>query len=76
MPMAEQILDHADVDTLLQQVSGKTMPQRMHGDGLAEAGNVSHLPADPLQLPRRDVALRRFGSAPGKSQCGGRSTFQ
>src|SRR5580700_2898388 len=30
--MAEQILDHMNVDTLFQEVSSKAMTQRVHGD--------------------------------------------
>ena len=48
MPMPKQILDHPDIYTLFQQVSGKAMPQRMHGDVLAETGDFSRLPANPL----------------------------
>ena len=58
MPMAEQILDHPDIHTLFQEVSGKAMPQRVHGDVLAETGDFGGLAADPLQLPRRDMPLR------------------
>ena len=58
MPMPEQVLDHPDIHTLFQQVSGKAMPQSVHGDVLAESGHFGGLPADALQLPRRDMPLR------------------
>ena len=34
------------------------MPQRVHRGILAETGDFGRLPAHPLHLPRRDMALR------------------
>ncbi len=56
--MTKQILDHPDIHTLFQEMSGKAMPQCVHGDSLTETGDFGSLPADPLQLPRCDRSLR------------------
>jgi hypothetical protein len=34
--MAEQDLDHPDIDVLLEQVGGKAVPQHMHGHRLVD----------------------------------------
>ena len=36
LPVAEQRLDDADIDLLLQKMRGEAVPQRVHGDALAE----------------------------------------
>ncbi len=36
--MPQQHLDHADVDLLLQQMGGKTVPERVQADALVDAG--------------------------------------
>src|SRR5437773_3848556 len=38
--MAEQDLDHPNIDVLLEQVGGEAVPQRMHGHRLADLGHV------------------------------------
>src|SRR5215813_10051034 len=38
MPMPEQVLDYANIDTLLKEMGGKTMSQRVDGDRLTEPG--------------------------------------
>ena len=43
MAMPEQVLDDADIDALLQQVGGKAVAQRVHGDGLVETGSIGGL---------------------------------
>src|SRR6267143_3198841 len=39
--MAEQDLDHADVDILLQKMRGKAVPQCVRGHALADVGHAS-----------------------------------
>ena len=37
--MTEQSLDDADIGALLQKMGGEAVPQRLHGDGLADPGD-------------------------------------
>src|SRR5436190_18196639 len=55
--MAEQVLDHPHINTLLEEVRGKAMPQRVRTDGLVETGIVSGLAKRPLHGTRRDRAI-------------------
>ena len=47
--MAEQLLDHANVDVLFQQMRGEAVPERVRGQwicfGLVESGFVAIRPA-------------------------------
>src|ERR1019366_10618886 len=52
--MAEQILDHVNVDALFQQMGGEAVTQRMHGDGLVEARGCDRLATRSLQRTRRE----------------------
>jgi hypothetical protein len=36
--VAQQHLDHSNVDLVLEKVGGEAVPQRMQGHGLVEAG--------------------------------------
>src|SRR5665213_4035013 len=56
--MAEQILNHVNVDALFQEIGGEAVPQRVHGDGLVEAGGCDRLAARPLQRTRREGTSR------------------
>ena len=58
MPMAQQVLDHADVDTLLQKMGGEAVPQRVDGDGLVQAGGLRRKTAGALQGAHRDGTCR------------------
>ena len=50
--MAKQILNHVNVDTLLQKMGRKAVPQRVNSDGLVETCGLSGGAADTLQLTR------------------------
>src|SRR5258708_36067868 len=52
--MAEQILDHVNVDALFQEMGGEAMPQRVHGDRFIEPRGLNGAMADALQLARRN----------------------
>ena len=52
--MAEQILDHVNVDALFQEMRGEAMPQRVHGDRFIEPRSLNGAMADALQLARRN----------------------
>ena len=54
LAMAEQVLDHADVDALLEQMGGEAVPQGVHGHRLVETGGLGRLAASPLHRARRD----------------------
>ena len=41
--MAKQVLDHADVDALLQEMGGKAMPERVHRHRFVEASGIGRL---------------------------------
>ena len=47
LAMAEQVLDHAHVHALLQQVRREAVPQGMWADGLVETGMRQQLRAMP-----------------------------
>src|SRR5579864_1010364 len=52
--MAEQILNHVNVDTLFQQMGGKAVTQRVHGDRFIEPCGLNGAMADALYLARRN----------------------
>ena len=43
VPMPKQVLDHANVDALFEQMGRKAMPQRMNGDRFARARRLRPL---------------------------------
>jgi hypothetical protein len=45
MPVSQQVLDHPDIDALLQEMGGEAMPQRMNSDILVETRSASGAPA-------------------------------
>jgi hypothetical protein len=49
--VAEQGLDHADIDAVFQQVSRKTMAQRVWADPLGDLRRLCGLDDDAMQLP-------------------------
>src|SRR5215470_283658 len=52
--VSEQNLDDANVDILLEQVSGKAVPQRVRTDTFLDAGSLRCLMDGPIELARRD----------------------
>ena len=52
--VAEQRLDDADVDAVLQQVRGKAVAQRMRSNPLGDVRCARRLDDDPVQLPGAD----------------------
>ena len=50
VPVAQQILDHPDVDALLKQMGGEAVPQRVHGDVFIEAGRRGSFAGRPAGL--------------------------
>ena len=66
MPMAEQVLDHPDVDALFQEVGGEAVAQCVDGDRLVETGSLQR-PRGKRAASCRGV-IGRSGSAPGNSQ--------
>jgi hypothetical protein len=52
--MAEQILDHVNVDALFQEMGGEAVPQRVHGDRFIKPRGLNGAMADALQLARRN----------------------
>ena len=52
VPMSEQVLDDANVDTLFEQMGRKTVSQRVDGDRFAQAGGFGGAPAGQLQRAR------------------------
>src|SRR5262249_61675436 len=52
-PMPRQALDQENVAALFEWVGGKTMPQRVDGDRLAEAGRRGRPPTRQLQRALR-----------------------
>ena len=52
--MAEQILNHVNVDTLFKEMGRKAVPQRVNSDGLVETCGLSGGAADALQLTGRN----------------------
>ena len=53
VPMPEQVLDHANVDTLFEEMGRKAMPQRVDGDRFAEPGRFGRSPTRKLQRALR-----------------------
>jgi len=51
--MPEQVLDHANVDTLFEEMGRKTMSQRVDGDRFAERGRFGRSPTRKLQRTLR-----------------------
>ena len=57
--MAEQHLDHPDVDVLLEQMRGEAVPERVRRDPLPDAGLLGRGMDHPGELPRRHRVDRR-----------------
>ena len=57
--VAQQHLDHADIDALFEQVSGKRMAQSVRTHALMDPGELGRLMHGAVQLSRRD----RIGAA-------------
>src|SRR6266850_669372 len=51
--MAEQHLDHPDIDVLLEQVGGEAMPQAMERYALVDLGSIGCGMAGAIELARR-----------------------
>ena len=51
--MAEQDLDQANIGILLEQVGGKTVPQRVRRHGLLDPGHAGGGVNGAIELPRR-----------------------
>ena len=62
--MAEQILDHVNVDALFQEMGGEAVTQRVHGHGLVEARGCDRLATGPLQRTRREGTSRVGAKTP------------
>src|SRR5438552_7981930 len=58
MPMPEQVLNHPNIDALLQEVGGKTVPQSMDRDRLIQPCGVSGEAARALQRAHRNRPMR------------------
>ena len=54
--MPEKILNHADIDALLQQMRGEAMAKRVHGHGLSEPCCISRLATSALHGAAGDRA--------------------
>ena len=67
--MAQQHLDDADVDLLLQQMGGEAVAQDVRRDSLVEPGRGHGQVDGAVELPRRHVMV---GSMPGNNQPPGR----
>src|SRR5438309_4723050 len=63
--VSEQNLDDADIGLLLQEVGGKTVPQRMNADALGDAGAPRCQANDPMQLARTRMLPAVAGKQPG-----------
>ncbi len=50
LAVPEQHLDDADVDVLLEQVGGETVPQRVRADALADPGRLGSLMNGAVEL--------------------------
>jgi hypothetical protein len=61
--MAEQHLDHADVDLLFERVRREAVAQRVHGHALVDLGRLGGGMNGAVQLPG---AERVDGIEPGK----------
>src|SRR5271157_1811590 len=65
MPVPQQVLDHPDIDALLQERGGEAVPQCMNSDLLVETRGVSGAPAGALHGTRRDGMIKiRAGKEP------------
>ena len=53
--VAEQNLDDADVDAVLQQMGGETVPQRVRSDPLGDLRGLCRLDDDAMELPGADL---------------------
>src|SRR5215472_18894722 len=62
--VAEQHLDNANIDILLEQVSGKAVPQGVRTDTLLDASGFRSLMDSPVDLARRNG----FESVPSRKQ--------
>src|SRR5215475_8650425 len=51
--VAEQHLNHADVDLLLQEMGGEAVPQRVEGDAFADPGRLRREVAGAIELAWR-----------------------
>jgi hypothetical protein len=54
LDVAEQRLDDADIDAVLQQVRGEAVAQRMRPNPLGDVRRTRGLDDDPMQLPGAD----------------------
>ncbi len=52
--MSEKMLDHPDIDALLEQMGCKAVAQRMRRDALIEAGAAGGVAEGPLHGARGD----------------------
>src|SRR5215211_8639329 len=52
--VAEQRLDHANIDAVLEQMRGEAVPQRMRADALGDTGRVRRLDDDAMKLAGAD----------------------
>ena len=68
VPMTEKILDHADVDALLQQMRREAMAKRVHGHGLRETGASA---ASRQARCTVRLVIGRLVIVPGKRQATG-----
>ena len=50
--MAEQRLDDADIDTVLEQVGGEAVAQGVRADALVDIGGLSRFDDDTVELAR------------------------
>ena len=53
--VAEQSLDHPDIDTAIIEVRGKAVPKRVQVDGLRDAGGIGGFVEQPGELPGRQM---------------------
>jgi hypothetical protein len=58
MSMAQQHLDHPDIDAALQQMGGEAVPQDMNGHLLVDPRRRARRPAGRVQRRRLDPAGR------------------
>src|SRR6266436_10183013 len=70
VPMPEQVLDHANVDTLFEQMGRETMSQRVDGDRLAEPGGLGRSPACQLQRAALSLVVMDCGRETASARAG------
>ncbi len=70
--VTEQRLDHPDIDTAFEQVSGERVAQRMQAHGLGDPGLLDRLLEEARELPRGQRPAR---IAPGKEPALGCGDF-